>query len=604
MITTSIEVIPSTSGPLYDLQLIYPIGTFRDASNEKNLIYKKNLDNIPDFEKKLEYFNKNICSLSVFTMAGQIYWDWQSPGEKMKIYCGCFNCRKTGDFSADHQQIYFKLRDKEVKRITKKLRAAKTYKDKLQFLFTVEGYNPNTLRQVYENIPYDPVKNPDTAFFSSIPVFDPSPETKDQIAEYNEFVWAAFDKKYKDISGFTKQYKAFNADYEIERLTAQLKRSLDPHNLLLHIRNIIFTFFKYPQCLTLKEESQNVKYANDQLEQMSFGQSLFPKMFLGNEIDLNRFVLDESNLMHYTHVSEIIKYYRFLESRIQERYVKNNETMVLPNKKKLSELAIDNAKYKRLVEYYYDKVKLATGFIDKTQFITEEREKIESEFLQPIPMKAGNLLTEFSLEGYSRLAFDSLRSGVERDIETSLNKAKLDFLHYRRRTNPNFSEINNADEIEQIAHSAFAALERGVAFLLYYKFLNDPSVNKKEPKAKPQTDTTTLQQSFEDIFYDASNAEKCLKILRELQPPVIDALNNYIGKSKGILPLWLKVLKNHKPEPLIKHFGDMAYKNILNNTLKGLNLSKDASEFRKQYVRLNSDKVELDIKTLLSQVLQ
>lgn len=122
-----------------------------------------------------------------------------------------------------------------------------------------------------------------------------------------------------------------------------------------------------------------------------------------------------------------------------------------------------------------------------------------------------------------------------------------------------------------------------------------------------QTETKTKQEipkTFEELFYKAEHAEPCLKILSELQPPVIDAINNYIGKAKGVFPLWVKVLKNHKPEPLIKHFKDAVYKDLLNQKVKGLNLSKDASEFRKQYKRVENDKIELDIKTILSQYSQ
>lgn len=111
-------------------------------------------------------------------------------------------------------------------------------------------------------------------------------------------------------------------------------------------------------------------------------------------------------------------------------------------------------------------------------------------------------------------------------------------------------------------------------------------------------------KTLEELFYDPANAEPCLDILKEIQPPSIDSLNNYIGKSKGIFPLWIKVLKNNRPKPLIKHFSDLVYKDILNSKINDLNLSKDASEFRKTYKRLESNKVEVDIKTILSQYSQ
>lgn len=109
---------------------------------------------------------------------------------------------------------------------------------------------------------------------------------------------------------------------------------------------------------------------------------------------------------------------------------------------------------------------------------------------------------------------------------------------------------------------------------------------------------------FEELFFIPENAEPCLRILGELQPPVIDATNNYIGKAKGVFPLWIAILKKHKPQPLIKHFKDKVYADLLNQKVKGLNLSKDATEFRKQYKRIENSRIEIDIKTILSQYSQ
>lgn len=124
----------------------------------------------------------------------------------------------------------------------------------------------------------------------------------------------------------------------------------------------------------------------------------------------------------------------------------------------------------------------------------------------------------------------------------------------------------------------------------------------QQAEAKPNK--LESPQTFEELFYNPEHAEPCLSILRELQPPVIDAINNYIGKAKGVLPLWIKVLQKHEPKPLIKPFKDSVYKDLLNQKIKGLNLSNDASEFRKQYKRVENNNIEIDIKTILSQYSQ
>jgi hypothetical protein len=111
-------------------------------------------------------------------------------------------------------------------------------------------------------------------------------------------------------------------------------------------------------------------------------------------------------------------------------------------------------------------------------------------------------------------------------------------------------------------------------------------------------------KSFEELFYNPNDAEPCLRILGEIPRPAIDAANNYIGNAKGIFPMWIRVLQNHKPKPLIKPFPDSTYKDLLNQKVYGLKLTNDASEFRKVYKRLEYNKIELDIKTILSQFSQ
>jgi len=119
--------------------------------------------------------------------------------------------------------------------------------------------------------------------------------------------------------------------------------------------------------------------------------------------------------------------------------------------------------------------------------------------------------------------------------------------------------------------------------------------------SKNQPPELETPATFEELFYDAAQAEPCLRILREIDPPTLDAINNYIGKSKGIFPLWIEILKEQTPEPLIKHFPNIVYKNLLNQKVKGLNLSKDASEFRKHYKQLENNGVKEDLKRILSQ---
>ncbi|MCI1267906.1 MAG: hypothetical protein LKG19_15125 [Saprospiraceae bacterium] len=160
-------------------------------------------------------------------------------------------------------------------------------------------------------------------------------------------------------------------------------------------------------------------------------------------------------------------------------------------------------------------------------------------------------------------------------------------------------------EISEYANETNISDSRRTDIIIAHKkviqFIRNLEISQKRKGSKLEQEQP---KSFEELFYKHEHAEPCLKILNQLNPPAIDTNFNFIGKAKGIFPLWVKVLKNHKPEPLIKHYKDIVYKDILNKKIIGLNLSKDASEFRKTYIRLENAKVELDLKALLSQYSQ
>jgi hypothetical protein len=108
------------------------------------------------------------------------------------------------------------------------------------------------------------------------------------------------------------------------------------------------------------------------------------------------------------------------------------------------------------------------------------------------------------------------------------------------------------------------------------------------------------KHTFEDLFYNSNHAAICLQILNDLEPPIIQANNHYIGNNKGVIPLWIKILKEHKPYPLVKPFRNKEYAAILNEKIPGLNLTSDASEFKRPYKRVDNSDIGIDIKAKLS----
>jgi len=111
-------------------------------------------------------------------------------------------------------------------------------------------------------------------------------------------------------------------------------------------------------------------------------------------------------------------------------------------------------------------------------------------------------------------------------------------------------------------------------------------------KSKPKP------KGFEDIFYNPKDAEYALISLRQITPRVINEENDFIGKNKGIFPMWVDILRNYKSGIIKTDISNDAVAYALNSKIKGLNI--DGSIFSKTYKKLDREDIEHDIKSILS----
>jgi hypothetical protein len=66
-----------------------------------------------------------------------------------------------------------------------------------------------------------------------------------------------------------------------------------------------------------------------------------------------------------------------------------------------------------------------------------------------------------------------MKSGQDIAIEGAINRAKKEYIQYRQRTVRNFSELENPEELEEIAKSVIFHLQSGIKFLKYEQFLKE-----------------------------------------------------------------------------------------------------------------------------------
>jgi len=113
-----------------------------------------------------------------------------------------------------------------------------------------------------------------------------------------------------------------------------------------------------------------------------------------------------------------------------------------------------------------------------------------------------------------------------------------------------------------------------------------------------QTKTEKEQpKMFEELFYDSSLILGCIDILKQVDPPLIDAENNYIGKSKGAFCVWIDEMQR---QGIVKHYSDRkVFALLLPKVINRFTI--DESMFGKNQVGAEK-KYRTDIKTLLSQI--
>jgi hypothetical protein len=196
-----------------------------------------------------------------------------------------------------------------------------------------------------------------------------------------------------------------------------------------------------------------------------------------------------------------------------------------------------------------------------------------------------NLLTDFKVNSFDRQFTDISKSAknfvirnfginaetTERGYLIVTDGYKIDDLRTVKKECENFI-LNSNDEV---LNTGYKAILQNINEILKEHYLK-------------RNDTGIV--TFEQLFNKPENANLSLDKLKEIFPNLLSDDYSYIRGTKGIFPMFINVLQTKK---YIKNLSDMTYRNVLNDKIKNLNLSKDASEFRKNYRSLNEMKTDL-----------
>lgn len=131
----------------------------------------------------------------------------------------------------------------------------------------------------------------------------------------------------------------------------------------------------------------------------------------------------------------------------------------------------------------------------------------------------------------------------------------------------------------------------------YDEFCKFKGEEKKANKRDVKKDEIS---TFRDLFYNERYEDISIMVLKELNPPILNTKGEYIGRNKGYITLWVEIMLNYKPEPIIKDVSNTLIAQLLNHKIPNLNLSSNGSEFTKYYKRLEGQNIPLQLLTLFS----
>jgi hypothetical protein len=132
-------------------------------------------------------------------------------------------------------------------------------------------------------------------------------------------------------------------------------------------------------------------------------------------------------------------------------------------------------------------------------------------------------------------------------------------------------------------------------YLLEEKFSAEERTDS--PKLLQKQSEQEQPNTFEELFHDETLVQPCIEILKEVDPPLIDAEGNFIAKLKGAFCVWVDEMQR---QGIMKHCSDRKLlAALLPQKIKGFSI--DESMFGRHHQRAE-DQYRITIKTMLSRI--
>lgn len=224
---------------------------------------------------------------------------------------------------------------------------------------------------------------------------------------------------------------------------------------------------------------------------ISFQENATKERFIENEVGTTNKIIDDlkSKPVQPNSISKSLEKYLVYLDWLKDFQARQRD--------KLSTLKENNKFYHSDIENYYKKLETASSFLSTKEFIEDEIERVEKIFIKPSTITvSGNFKFKSIInpDKYVGLAFFWLKEGNNWAINKILDQARNEY--QLASASLNYTEIERVIETEIIMKSILYHLQRGVALLMYQKFLKEQ--DKQEMTKAPEKKTHTIEDILDN----------------------------------------------------------------------------------------------------------
>lgn len=288
-------------------KLIFPNGNTVQYTTDTEIVLK--IKNMKTLKEKIEFYNKNICSLIFCPYQGKLRLRNPNYSENLTIFWWGAKGEDGKEIFTEADLIdYLSVRKEEVLRVCGELAKCKDYKAKLRYYISILGFN-DSFNPTIEG--FDEKKSSKDHPEVTCLEVDLNPKVEGDFEIYNTLLTEFYTKKYKPNGKFVDD-RLFDSNREKRNFSAQLSNAIEPQDTL---EREIVSIKQYYQYNGMKNEN----FPSALPSEIEF----FANKLNGIDNKPKHKIVDDFFWRRKTHIDEVVQYYIYLKDELEKLKLSN-----------------------------------------------------------------------------------------------------------------------------------------------------------------------------------------------------------------------------------------------------------------------------------------